>query len=248
MIRNRVKRLLAALLVVLMLAQPALAADPDVILVYKTHLDVGFVDFAENMINRFRSTYIDAVLDDFEANSDLPVEQQFKWTVPGWSMKKALEDWSGQTEERKERIAEAIQSGRLYTHAMPYTYEEEAMDLEDVVRGLVFSSDIAREYGLDLPIAAKMTDVPSHSWIIPTVLTNAGVKFLHLGCNDASTQPDLPLLFWWEGPDGSRLLTMYSYGYGSGIMPSQQWKDEFGSFIHTDLGMTTLNEAAAPTT
>ena len=242
------RRLLVFLLAALLLLQPVLAADPDVILVYKTHLDVGFVDTAENMINRFRSTYIDTVLADFEANSDLPEYQQFKWTVPGWAMKKALEDWPGQTEERKEKISEAIRSGRLYTHALPHTFETESLDLESVVRGMVFASDVARDHGIDLPEAAKMSDVPSHSWAIPTILVNAGVKFLHLGCNDASTQPDVPLLFWWEGPDGSRLLTMYSYGYGSPATPTQQWKDEFGDFIHTYLGITTLNEAAAPTT
>ena len=49
-----------------------------------------------------------------------------------------------------------------------------------------------------------MTDVPEHSWILPTVLANAGVRFLHLGCNAASQSPEVPDLFWWEGPDGSQ--------------------------------------------
>ena len=80
-----------------------------------------------------------------------------------------------------------------------------------------------------------MTDVPSHTWIVPTVLKHAGVDFLHLGCNSASGSPDVPLLFWWEGPDGSRVLTMYeASGYGSGLRPPADWPHKtWLALIHT---------------
>jgi hypothetical protein len=42
---------------------------------------------------------------------------------------------------------------------------------------------------------AKMSDVPSHSWILPTLLTHAGVNFLHIGCNPASRSPQVPMFF-----------------------------------------------------
>ena len=70
---------------------------------------------------------------------------------------------------------------------------------------------------------AKLTDVPSHSRVLPTVLKNAGVDFLHLGCNPGSASPQVPTLFWWQGPDGSRLLTFYrAEYYGSGILPPEE--------------------------
>ena len=58
-----------------------------------------------------------------------------------------------------------------------------------------FSSAIARKYGRPLPIAAKMTDVPCHSWVWPTLLAHAGVKFLQIGSNGASGHLCLPHLF-----------------------------------------------------
>lgn len=112
------------------------------------------------------------------------------------------------------------------------------MDLEDMVRSLNYSSEIARKYGKELPIAAKMTDVPEHSWILPTLLKNAGIEFLHLGCNPASTSPDVPPLFWWEGPDGSRILVMYSSDYGVGALPSDDWNAD----IWLGLKMTGDNQ------
>ena len=84
---------------------------------------------------------------------------------------------------------------------------------------MTFSVDLTRSVGIDMPRAAKMTDVPCHTWIIPTLLKHSGVNFLHIGCNGASHNVAVPPLFWWEGPDGSRLLTMYSVGYGTGLKP-----------------------------
>ena len=37
-----------------------------------------------------------------------------------------------------------------------------------------------------------MTDVPCHSWVWPTVLSHAGIKFLQIGCNDASGHLRVP--------------------------------------------------------
>ncbi len=88
-----------------------------------------------------------------------------------------------------------------------------------------------------MPLArdGKMTDVPSHTWILPTVLKHAGIEFMHIGCNSASGSPELPSLFWWEGPDGSRVLTMYeASGYGSGLTPPAGWPSKtWLAMIHT---------------
>ena len=199
----------------------AATSEPrEVILVFKTHFDIGFTDLARNVIQRYRTSMIDNALDVMDAGKDLPADQQFVWTVPGWPMKKILEDWQGQTPGRKERIMEAFKAGRFVCHALPYTTYTESLDPEDLVRGLGYSARLSRVAGLELPRAAKMTDVPSHSWVIPTLLKHAGVDFLQLGCNPASASPRVPHLFWWEGPDGSRLLTVYSAGnYGTGLVP-----------------------------
>ncbi len=78
-----------------------------------------------------------------------------------------------------------------------------------------FADTVARKYGLPLALAAKTTDVPAQSRSLATGLAQGGVKFMHIGCNSACTFPAYPPLFWWEGPDGSRVLTMYSGSYGT---------------------------------
>ncbi len=89
------------------------------------------------------------------------------------------------------------------------------MSPEEFARGTQYSSFVSQKYLLPLPYDAKVTDVPSHSNSLATGLANSGVKFIHIGCNWPSGPVDYPGLFWWEGPDGSRVLTFYNSIYGT---------------------------------
>lgn len=194
----------------------------DVFVVVKTHFDLGFTDQAENVFERYRSEMMDKALAVIEENRKLPEDQRFVWTVPGWPLAAQMLG-PKQDSIRRKKIERAVKEGFLVPHALPFTSHTEALEPEDLVRGLGFASSVARKYKLPIPISAKMTDVPSHSRILPTLLANAGVRFLHLGCNPASQYPQVPRLFWWEGPDGSRILCAYSSEYGSRFAPPPDW-------------------------
>ena len=216
--------------------QPAggrLAELEQVIVVFKTHFDIGYTDLARNVVTRYRTSMIDKALAVCDDTKELPLENRFVWTLPGWPMHQIL--WPGQTPDRRQRLEEAIGSGRLVWHALPGSLHTESLELEDIVRGLGFSSGLSRTFDTPPARDAKMTDVPSHAWALPTILKHAGVDFLHLGCNSASASPEVPLLFWWEGPDGSRLLTMYeASGYGSRLQPPDGWPHKtWLALIHT---------------
>jgi hypothetical protein len=129
----------------------------------------------------------------------------------------------GQTPQRRAEILRALKRGRLAIQALPFNTQTESLDLEDLARGLTFSANLARENGLPLPRAAKMTDVPEHTWVMPTLLKHAGINFFQIGCNSGSPPMRVPPLFWWEGPDGSRLLTAYSERYGTELIPPADW-------------------------
>jgi len=206
-----------------------------VVVVFKTHFDIGYTDLASNVVQRYRTTMIDEALAVVDQNRELPPAQQFVWTIPGWPLQQIAADWPGQTAARQERVRAAFTQGRFVVHALPFTTHTELLEPEDLVRGLGFASNLSRAAGLDLPRDAKMTDVPCHSWILPTLLRHAGVDFLHLGCNAASSSPRVPPLFWWEGPDGSRLLTMYTAeSYGTGLVPPANWPHRtWLALIHT---------------
>jgi len=219
-----VKTVLAVLTIVVILFSTMIASAQksnveEIILVYKSHFDIGYTHLARETVHNYRTNMIEDALDVVDKNKNLPPEQQFVWTIPGWPMKKILEDWEGQTPLRRQRVKEAFKDGRFAVHALPFTMQIGLMEPEGMVRSLGYASELAREAGKPLPTGAKMTDVPSYTKFTPTLLKNAGVNFLHLGCNPGSTPPDVPFLFLWEGPDGSRLLTMYSAKYGNELFP-----------------------------
>jgi alpha-mannosidase len=231
------KILLFSILVFFLLApvfsqQPNLKTE-NVIVVFKTHFDIGYTDLAGSVVNKYKTSMIEGALNVIDRSKSSPGDQHFTWTLPAWPMQQIL---SGCSPEVKERVVEALKSKYLAVHALPFTIETEASELETLARAFQNSSDISNEYGLGLPRDAKMTDVPEHSWILPTILANAGVMFLHLGCNAASQSPEVPDLFWWEGPDGSRILTMYSWKYyGTDVVPPEGWPyKSWIAIIHTN--------------
>ena len=213
---------LSILLAGLAIATGAAGEVQEVIIVSKTHFDIGYTARVADVLQRYRTGMMDGALAVMEETTSLPPEFQFAWTLPGWPLAQIL--GLEQTPERREKILAAMRSGRIDWHALPFTTHTESLEVEDLVRGLHHSAALSRQMGQSLPTDAKMTDVPSHTWVLPTLLAHAGVKFLHIGCNPACQSPRVPPLFWWEGPDGSRLLTFYSEGnYGTGLLPPENW-------------------------
>lgn len=203
-----------------------------VFVVFKTHFDLGFTDLAGNVMDWYGKGMIEGALDVCRASEQEPEGRQYVWTVPAWCMEKTLKDI--EKTEIREETEHFLRTGQLVWHALPFTTHTEACGTEDFIRGLLIGKRLERAYRHDIH-AAKMTDVPGHTWMLPTILHEAGVTFLHLGCNDCCTPPDLPQLFWWEGPDGSRVLTFYSRGgYGSGLVPPDDWEYPYWlALMHT---------------
>ncbi len=193
-----------------------------VIVVFKTHFDLGFTDLPDRVMQLYTGRMFNAVREVMDATANEPAGLRYNWTLPAWPLRFLLHDPSVPAETR-QAARKLVEEGRLNWHAWPFTTHTAFCGLEDLVRGLHISRSLSEEFGR-WPTGAKQTDVPGHTWILPSMLVRAGVKFLHLGCNSGSHAPHVPRLFWWEGPDGSRLLTYYSAGgYGTPLLPPDDW-------------------------
>lgn len=193
----------------------------EIVLVFKTHFDIGYTDYAENVVQQYSTTMMENAFDVIERSKDRIAEKQFVWTVPSWPMAQMINQ---SLPDVKSKVETALINGQFVMHALPFTLQTESSDPEPLVRGLNISSTISRKYDLPLAIDAKMSDVPTQSWMLPTLLTHSGVKFLQIGSNAAPRTPEVPVLFWWEGPDGSRLMTMYwAKNYGTSLLPPPEW-------------------------
>lgn len=217
-----------------------------VVAVFKTHFDLGFTDLPDRVMALYTGPMFDAVMGVMQATADQPPHLQYKWTLPAWPMRYLLHD-PAVPEDTRIAARDLVLAGRLFWHAWPFTTHTAFCGLEDLVRGLYISRSLSKEFGV-WPRSAKQTDVPGHTWILPSLLVRAGVRFLHLGCNPGSHPPHVPRIFWWEGPDGSRLLTYYSVGgYGTSLLPPEDWElDTWLALQHTvdNIGPQSAQELA----
>jgi hypothetical protein len=94
---------------------------------------------------------------------------------------------------------------------------------EELIRLLYPSFRLKRRFGV--PIAsAELNDIPGFSWGLASVLSGSGVRYFAPGIQDyfawgrkvrpnwdeqAVIARDMLGAFWWEGPDGSRVLLWY---------------------------------------
>src|SRR6187455_1426834 len=120
----------------------------EIILVFKTHFDIGYTDFAEAVVQKYSTTMMQNALAIVEKNKTLPAEKQFVWTVSGWPMEQMLQR---STPAIKSKVEESLKNGRFAMHALPFSMETESADLEALVRGMNIASNISRKESLPLP-------------------------------------------------------------------------------------------------
>ncbi|HAF61376.1 MAG TPA: glycoside hydrolase [Anaerolineaceae bacterium] len=180
-------------------------------LIFKTHLDIGFTDFASSVIQKYFTEYIPSALHIAREMRRTDQSEKFIWTTGSWLIYEYLEQ--APPAQRKE-METAILAGDITWHALPFTTHTELMDAELFRFGLSLSQELDQRFGKHT-IAAKMTDVPGHTRGIIPLMVEADIKFLHIGVNPGSSIPCVPALFRWQDPSGKELIVMYESGYGN---------------------------------
>ncbi|MBK6284579.1 MAG: hypothetical protein IPF54_19855 [Draconibacterium sp.] len=74
----------------------------EVIVVFKTHFDIGYTDWAANVREGYANQMVEGALGLIEKSKLLPANEQFRWTVSGWPMKVML---AGSKPEVKRRLS-----------------------------------------------------------------------------------------------------------------------------------------------
>ncbi|HTO01906.1 MAG TPA: DUF5054 domain-containing protein, partial [Microthrixaceae bacterium] len=182
-----------------------------VLVVSKTHLDVGFTGSAASVRNRYLEDFFPRAIAAAAELRSLGGVARLRWTTGAWILAEALEH-GARVGDRSVELA--IERGDLCWHALPFTLHTEYADRSLIEHGLSISARLDDRFGRTTQ-AAKMTDVPGHTRGLVTVLADAGVDFLHIGVNPASAAPDVPPLFRWRSPSGAEITVMYqadSYG------------------------------------
>jgi alpha-mannosidase len=173
------------------------------------HLDIGFTDYAAK-VAELHSQALDGVIDLMKEVPD------FRWTLDGyWVLDQYLQ---GRSPERVNELLRLIKDGKITVPPQFANQHTGVASLEGLARSLYDSHLFAKQR--DLPLgAAHITDVPSYSWSYASILHDAGVKYFAAGSNSWRAPGMLQgrwnekSPFYWEGPDGGRVLMWYSRAY-----------------------------------
>ena len=194
-----------------------------VIVVSKTHLDLGFTDYAENIRQKYIETFIPEAISLAESVNKNG-KKHFVWTTGSWILKEALA-----VPGKRERLKNAIRQGNIVPHAMPFTTHTELLDEDSLDYGLSIVDELDAIRGRKTT-AAKMTDVPGHTKGLVSLLSKHGIKLLHIGVNGASALVDVPPCFLWKNGD-SEVVVIYSGAYGGAFQ--SEFVEEILYFDHT---------------
>ena len=195
-----------------------------VFIIHKTHLDIGFTHSAAEVLDRYLNVYIPGAVKTAQAcNAGLPAgKKNFVWTVGSFLIEYYLERGKDPA-----MLREAIQRGDIVWHGLPVTTHTELMDGKLMEYGLSIAQRLDQEFGRHT-IAAKMTDVPSHTHAMVPYLAAAGIKYLHVGVNGSSKLVDLPPLCRLRYGD-SEVVLDYAPAYGA----SSRFGEYAMEFAHT---------------
>ena len=182
-----------------------------ILVLFKTHLDVGFTDLSHKIVEKYNDNYIPMAIKVAEELSQKGVKEGFIWTTGSWLVKQFLDVADS---EQSALIDKAVKNRWLRWHGLPFTTHSEAADRSLFEYGINMSAELDKRYGVKT-IGSKMTDVPGHTRAIVPLLRKAGIEFLHIGVNPASAALDVPDFFRWRAPNGDTINVMYNPGdYG----------------------------------
>ena len=179
----------------------------------KVHNDVGYTDLQPH-VNELDTRNTDTILSILSKFPFYKFNFETSWLVENYL--------DCRVDEVRNEFFERAQEGRASINAFYLNIMTGICTGEELYRAMYYTHRLHRQHGTNFDFAC-LTDAPSHSWFLPTLLNDVGIK----GFSNGSNQGRAPILvhsdlnenspFYWEGMNGERILMFYARTYA-------QWK------------------------
>ena len=190
-------------------------------LIQFAHHDFGYTDLPSNILEEYCGFY-DDVLRFCRETDGFPEESRFRYTIEqGWSLLYYMEH---RPETVCREMASRIREGRVEVNAFLGNEITELLGPEEMARLLYPVAELKRKYNFPV-LSAEHNDIPGISWGVAAAMVGAGIKWfapalpdyfrwhdrnIHTFWDEEKIAPNgLPQAFYWQAPDGERILFWY---------------------------------------
>jgi len=168
------------------------------------HTDIGYTDVQMNVIKR-QNEDIKIAMEECKRNPE------FKWNLEvAWQ----VENFLNEEPEKGEELMGLLRQGSLSLQALYANMLTGLCSPESLARVCLLAKQLSSIHHFPVD-SAILTDVPSAIFPLPSILASSGIKYFAEGINAGRARfpyPSFP--FYWEGPDGGKVLFSPSSGYG----------------------------------
>jgi hypothetical protein len=216
-------------------AEERTGAIKQIFVLCHSHLDIGFTRPPDEVARGYKDN-IDAAIRLTRENPD------FRWTIESAWM---LEEWLRRTidESLIAELGAMLREGRMGLGMAFANMHSGLMAAEESNRLCYLGEKFRRRFGVRSDVALQ-NDVPGFSWAYPRIFGGSGVKRLITGLNlfigGGNSLGVAKNPFYWIGPDGSRVLTYFTY---DSYVEGYRWKLG-GSFPVSELERTVPRRLA----
>jgi hypothetical protein len=172
-----------------------------------THTDIGYTDLQPKTIERHNQ------------NTDLALDLCREFPGFKWNMEVAYQAetyLADRSHAHAVSLLEAARQGRVGVQALFGNLLTGLCSHESLNRACYYAHSLKRRHGVPFE-SAMISDVPTQVWSLPTVLAQSGIRYFSAGLNLTRGNTAHYLFdrspFWWQGPDGSKVLTWVTGGY-----------------------------------
>jgi len=174
-----------------------------VYLFHHSHTDIGYTEL-QSRVGANHVDYLDSVIDYCRQTDGYPDDAKFRWNIEvSW----ALQYYRLTRPESKVReLIDLIRVGRVELSGLELQLSD-CFAHEELVRSVYLANEMGRTF--DFKVRAAMNnDVTGFSWALPQIFKRAGIRYFASGINEDRSRAPLrrPCAFFWESPDGSRIL------------------------------------------
>jgi len=175
----------------------------------KVHNDVGYTDLQPH-VNELDNRNTDTVLEVLGKYPFYKFNFETSWLVDNYL--------DCRTPASRQQFFDYAKKGRAAINALYLNLMTGVCSGEELYRAMYFTQRLHRERGSNFDFAC-ITDAPSHSWFLPTLFSDVGVKAFSNGSNQtrapilhySDLNEDSP--FYWEGMNGEKIFMWYARSY-----------------------------------